>query len=189
MISAPSREVCCGRVWMCVRAHTRACFVSQSCPTVCDPMDCSLSGSSLHGVLQARILEWVAISFARGSSQPRDQMQVFLHCRQMFYQLSHQGPGLKPQEWCWWPQRLRAGGLGKGSGGQTHLTEECAMWSGLDLHQDPLLHPCPKRQPQVPGHRQGHVVSKVPAQRAVATKMVGMGHSWWGKRAESQASC
>ena len=43
---------------------------------LCDPMDCSLSGSSLHGILQARILEWVAISFSRGSSQPRDQTWV-----------------------------------------------------------------------------------------------------------------
>ena len=40
----------------------------QSCPTLCDPMDCSPSGSSVHGILQARILEWVAISFSRGSS-------------------------------------------------------------------------------------------------------------------------
>ena len=39
-------------------------------------MDCSLSGSSVHGILQARILEWVAIPFSRGSSQPRDQTQV-----------------------------------------------------------------------------------------------------------------
>ena len=50
--------------------------VAQSRPTLCDPMDCSLSGSSVHGILQARILEWVAISFFRGSSQPRDQTQV-----------------------------------------------------------------------------------------------------------------
>ena len=42
--------------------------VAQSCPTLCDPMDCSLPGSSVHGILQARILEWVAISFSRGSS-------------------------------------------------------------------------------------------------------------------------
>ena len=45
--------------------------VSQSCPTLCDPMDCSLPGSSTHGILQARVLECVAISFSRGSSQPR----------------------------------------------------------------------------------------------------------------------
>ena len=47
-------------------------LVALSCPTLCDPMDCSLPGSSVHGILQARILEWVAISFSRGSSQPRD---------------------------------------------------------------------------------------------------------------------
>ena len=46
--------------------------VAQSCPTLCDPVDCSLLGSSVHGILQARILEWVAISFSRGSSRPRD---------------------------------------------------------------------------------------------------------------------
>jgi len=42
----------------------------------CDPVDCSLPGSSIHGILQARILEWVAISFSRGSSGPRDRTQV-----------------------------------------------------------------------------------------------------------------
>ena len=42
--------------------------VAQSCPTLCDPMDCSLPGSSVHGIFQARVLEWVAISFSRGSS-------------------------------------------------------------------------------------------------------------------------
>ena len=50
--------------------------VAQSCWTLCDPMDCSLPGSSLHGILQARILEWVAISFSRESSWPRDGTQV-----------------------------------------------------------------------------------------------------------------
>ena len=50
--------------------------VAQSCPTLCDPMDCSTPGSSVHGILQARILEWVAISFFRGSSRPRDRTQV-----------------------------------------------------------------------------------------------------------------
>ena len=46
--------------------------VTQSCPTLCDPMDFSLSGSSIHGIFQARILEWVSISFSRRSSWPRD---------------------------------------------------------------------------------------------------------------------
>ena len=51
-------------------------LVAQSCLTLCDPMDCR-PGSSAHGILQARILEWVVIPFSRGSSQPRDQTQVF----------------------------------------------------------------------------------------------------------------
>ena len=49
---------------------------TQSCLTLCDPTDCSLPGSSVHGLLQARILEWVAIPFSRGSPQPRDQTWV-----------------------------------------------------------------------------------------------------------------
>ena len=49
------------------------CLVAQSCPTLCDPMDCSPPGSSVHGIFQARVLKWVAISSSRGSSQPRDQ--------------------------------------------------------------------------------------------------------------------
>ena len=51
-------------------------LVTQSCTTFCDPMDCSLPGFTIHGILQARILEWVAIPFSRGSSQPRDQTWV-----------------------------------------------------------------------------------------------------------------
>ena len=50
--------------------------VVQLCLTLCDPMDCSLLGSSVHGILQNRILEWVAFPFSRASSQPRDQTQV-----------------------------------------------------------------------------------------------------------------
>ena len=48
----------------------------QSCPTLFDPMDCSPPGFSVHGILQARILKWVAIPFSRGSSQLRDQTHV-----------------------------------------------------------------------------------------------------------------
>ena len=55
--------------------------VTQSCLTLCDPVDCSPPGSSVHGILQARILEWGAIAFSRGSSRPWDRTQVLLHCR------------------------------------------------------------------------------------------------------------
>ena len=50
-----------------------SCSVAQSCPTLCDPIDCSPPGSSVHGIVLARILECFAIHFARGSSPPRDQ--------------------------------------------------------------------------------------------------------------------
>ena len=49
------------------------CSVAQSCLTLCDPVDCSPPGSSVHGIFPARILEWVAISSSRGSSHPKDQ--------------------------------------------------------------------------------------------------------------------
>ena len=55
--------------------------MAQSCMTLFNPMDCNLSGSSVHGILQARILKWVAISSSRGSSQPRDWTQVsYISC-------------------------------------------------------------------------------------------------------------
>ena len=50
--------------------------VTHSCPTLCDPMGCSLPGSSVHGIFQATVLEWIAISFSRGSSQPRVRTRV-----------------------------------------------------------------------------------------------------------------
>ena len=59
-----------------VRERKKESEVAQSCLTLCDPVDCSLPGSSVHGILHARILEWVAISFSRGSSRPRDRTQV-----------------------------------------------------------------------------------------------------------------
>ena len=51
-------------------------LVAQLCPTLCSSVDCSLPGSSLLGILQARALEWVAIPFFRGFSQPRDRTQL-----------------------------------------------------------------------------------------------------------------
>ena len=59
-------------------------LVAWSCLTVHDPMDCSWAGSSVHGISQARILEWVAISSSRGSSQPRDRIWVFCVTGKLF---------------------------------------------------------------------------------------------------------
>ena len=68
---APQTPVlfCLGLPWV-------LCLVTQPCPSLCDHMDCIPLGSCVHGILQARTLEWVAVPFSRGSSQPRDQTQV-----------------------------------------------------------------------------------------------------------------
>ena len=69
-LSKTIRRACvCVCVCVCV-------LVAQLCPTLSNPMDYSPPGSSIHGILQARILEWVAIPFSRGSSGPRDRSQV-----------------------------------------------------------------------------------------------------------------
>ena len=68
--------------------------VLQSCLTLCDPMDSSPPGSSVPGILQARILEWIVLPFSRGSSQPRDRTQVsYVPCisRQVLYHEGHLG--------------------------------------------------------------------------------------------------
>ena len=73
--------------WLCTKVFFRGLLctnfpslteseVTQSCPILCDPRDCNLSGSSVHAIFQARVLEWVAISFSRGPSQPRDWTRV-----------------------------------------------------------------------------------------------------------------
>ena len=68
--------------------HMRACSVAQLCPSLCDPMDCSPPGSSVHGIFQTRILESVAVSFSRGSSWPRDRTHVSWAIRDILgYQL------------------------------------------------------------------------------------------------------
>ena len=64
-------------------------LVAQSYPALCNPMDCSPPGSSVHGILQAKILEWVAISFSRRSLQPRDRTQVSCIAGRLDH-LSHQ---------------------------------------------------------------------------------------------------
>ena len=70
-------------LYMLQLINVRACVIS--CPTLCDPMDYSLPGSSIHGIFQARILEWVATSSSRGSSRPRDQTCVSCIGRQILY--------------------------------------------------------------------------------------------------------
>ena len=66
-----------------VFAPFKSVLVMQSCPILCDPMDCSPPGPSVHRILQARILEWVVILFSRRSSLPRNRTWVLTHCRQI----------------------------------------------------------------------------------------------------------
>ena len=80
----------CVRACACAQARAHA----QSCLTLCNPMDGSPPGSFFHGISQARILEWVSISFSRGSSWPKDRTHVScVSCngRWFLYQLNHQG--------------------------------------------------------------------------------------------------
>ena len=74
--------------------YVGVCLVTQSCLTLCDPVDCSPPGCSVHGISQAVILEWVAVPFSRGSSRPRDGTRVSCVsciCRWILYRLSYQG--------------------------------------------------------------------------------------------------
>jgi len=71
--------------------HVNACLVAQLCPILCDTMDCSPPGSSVHGIFQARILEWVAISYSRESFQTKDQNPCLLCWQADSLPLSHKG--------------------------------------------------------------------------------------------------
>ena len=73
--------------------------VAQLCPTLCDPMDCSPPGSSVHGISPAKMLEWVAISFSRGSSRPRDQTAGLLHHRKIVLQSEPLGNTLEEKRY------------------------------------------------------------------------------------------
>ena len=75
----------------CISRGESESEVAQSCQTLCDLVDCSPPGSSVHGILQARILEWVAISFSRGIFLTQGLNPGLLHCRQMLQPLSYQG--------------------------------------------------------------------------------------------------
>ena len=89
--------------------------VAQSCPTLCNPMDCSLPGSSVHGIFQAKVLEWVAISFSRGSSQPRELNPGHPHCEseRKWKSLSHVRLFVTP--WTIWSMDLSRSEYGVGS--------------------------------------------------------------------------
>ena len=78
----------------CAGLHLWVCI--HSCVRLCGPMGCGLPAHSVHGIFQARILEWVAISYSRGSSPPRDQTRVFCVGRQRFFTTV---PPRKPQNW------------------------------------------------------------------------------------------
>ena len=74
-----------------VRISRAVCARSlQSCPTLCEPMDCSPPGSSVHGILQARILEYTAVLFSRETFPTQGSNPDLVHCRRILYQLSHQ---------------------------------------------------------------------------------------------------
>ena len=83
--------------------------VAQSCPTLCDPVDCSPPRSSVHGIFQARVLKWIAVSFSRGFSRPRDRSQFSHIISKMLYHLSHQGnpTGRRQVRWSGIPISLR----------------------------------------------------------------------------------
>ena len=77
---------------LCVRARSL-----QSCPTFCSPVGCSSQDSSVHGILQARMLQWVVMPSSRGSSPPKVQTRFCLRllpCRRVLYPLSHLGSPL-----------------------------------------------------------------------------------------------
>ena len=90
--------------------------VAQLCPTPCDPLDCNPPGSSVHGIFQARILEWVAIFLLQGIFLIKGLnpcLICLLHWRQILYQLSHWGSPAWPR-WVGWGGRWGESSRGKG---------------------------------------------------------------------------
>ena len=83
--------------YVCICIYIHACMHAElfpSCPTLCDPTDCGLLGSSVHGILQARMLDWVAMPSSKGSSQSRDRTSIsYISCihRQVLYHWCHLG--------------------------------------------------------------------------------------------------
>ena len=91
--------------WFPLKEECCCCLVAKSRPTLCDPIDCSLPGSSVHGISQARILEWVAISFSRGTSRLRDWTHI---SRQILYHwATREYPMRKKKKTAAWPSRAK----------------------------------------------------------------------------------
>ena len=100
---------------MCVCVCVCVCSFTQSCLTLCDPMGYSPPGSSVHGILQARVLEWVAMLSSRGSSWPRDRTNIsYASCigRQVLLPLM---PAGKSHLWLRWASKFDQYGLTKHS--------------------------------------------------------------------------
>ena len=77
---------------MCMNTYpTEISSVTQLCLTLCDPMDCSPPASSVHGILQARILEWDCHFLLQGIFPTQELNPGLLHCRQNLYRLSYKG--------------------------------------------------------------------------------------------------
>ena len=100
---------------------------------ICDPMDCNLSGSSVHGILQARILEWVAVPFSRGSSQPRDWTQ-FSHITGRFFTIWATREALSSQKSAWISRNFK-GSLGHTLKNRAEAALIWALWGSAGLHQ------------------------------------------------------
>ena len=106
-----------------LKTHEVQVKIAQSCPTLCDPMDYSLPGSSVHGILQARILEWVAVPFSRGSSQPKNRTQVSrIGNRFITLWATKKLMSLSKSSW-WWTWQ------GESVGGYLYKVHEESMWA------------------------------------------------------------
>ena len=101
--------------------------VAQSYPTLCNPMDCSLPHSSIHGIFQARVLEWIAISSSRGIFPTQGPNPGLLHCRQMLYHLSHQGFCIRGRK-IWAPPKKRV-----------KILDRTGIWALLDKNIPSML--------------------------------------------------
>ena len=88
------------------RKWTSEVVVAQPCPALCDPMVCGPPGSSVHGILQARILEWVAIAYSRGSSRPWDRTWVSLTAGRFFTVWTTSGPKINQSLFLQMPYHL-----------------------------------------------------------------------------------